>query len=110
MLTPSSLPAWERDLYSRLRQILNRPGVMRGNPVLSRRTCGKPSCGCHGGPRKGHPSLYLGISLKGKHHMVYVPPEWRDRVREWVDRYAQVREVLERLSLACLKRLKSREE
>lgn len=41
--------------------------------------------------------------------MIYVPPAWEERVREWVDRYAQVREVLEQLSLACLKRLQSRE-
>ena len=109
MLTPSSLPAGERKLYSSLRQILGTPGVLRGNLVLSRRTCGKPSCHCHQGRQKGHPSLYLGISLEGKRRMIYVPPAWEDRVREWVDRHAQVREVLERLSLACLKRLQSRE-
>lgn len=109
MLTSSSLPAGERKLYSSLREILGHPGVLRGNLVLSRPQCGKPSCHCHRGRKKGHPSLYLGISLEGKRRMIYVPAAWEDRVREWVDRYGQIREVLEQLSLACLKRVESRE-
>jgi hypothetical protein len=110
MLTPASLPSEERRLYSALRQSLGRPGLLRGNLVSSRPQCGKPSCHCHKGRRKGHPALYLGVSLEGKQRMIYVPPAWQDRVREWVDRYSQVRDVLEQLSLACLKRLQSREE
>jgi hypothetical protein len=42
--------------------------------------------------------------------MIYVPAAWEDRVREWVDRYEQIRKALETLSLACLQRLRSREE
>jgi hypothetical protein len=42
--------------------------------------------------------------------MIYVPAEWEDRVREWLDRYQQVRKVLERLSEACVTRLKQRQE
>jgi hypothetical protein len=108
MLTPASLPPGERQLYSLLRQILDHPGVLRGNLVSSRPECGKPSCHCHRGRQKGHPSLYLGLSLKGKRRMIYIPPDWEPQVRDWVDRYAQVRELLEQLSLACLKRLESR--
>jgi hypothetical protein len=109
MLNRSSLAPGERKLYSSLREILAHPGILRGNLVLSRRKCGKTTCHCYRGPQKGHPSLYLGISLEGKRRMIYVPPAWEERIRDWVDRYAQVREVLEKLSLACLKRLESRE-
>jgi hypothetical protein len=51
----------------------------------------------------------LGLKLKGKQHMVYVPRDWEDRVREWVDRYQEIRDVLEKLSLACIKRLQTRD-
>lgn len=106
----SNLPARERALYSKLHQILTRPGLLRGNLVDSRRTCGKAACRCHQQRSHRHRSLYLGLKLKGKQHMVYVPKDWEDRVREWVDRHREIREALEKLSLGCLQRLRSREE
>jgi hypothetical protein len=42
--------------------------------------------------------------------MVYIPSVWEERIREWVDRYGQLRDALERLSGAFLKRLESRED
>ena len=108
MLTPSSLSPIERRLYSQLRKVLVRPGLLRGNLVNTRRTCGKPSCRCWKGPRYRHRSLYLGLSLNGKARMIYVPSDWEEVVRDWSDRYAQIRDLLEQLSLACLKRLQSR--
>jgi len=41
--------------------------------------------------------------------MIYIPREWEAEVREWVERHAHVRELLEHLSSACLQRLKSRQ-
>jgi hypothetical protein len=55
-------------------------------------------------------ALYVAVSLQGKRRMLYVPQSWEDRVREWVDRFGQVRAVLEQLSLACIRRLKGRTE
>ncbi len=109
MIAPQSLPASERDLYSRLRQILTQPGLLRGNLVLMQRTCGKPTCRCTKSKGSRHRSLYLSVSVGGKRRMVYIPPDWETEVRDWVDRYSQVREVLEQLSAACLVRLQKRE-
>ena len=109
MLTTSSLPDAERRLYSELRQMLTRPGLLRGSLVDSRRKCGKAGCRCRTDPRRRHRSLYLGLTTGGKTRMIYVPPEWEARVREWLDRYHQIREVLERLSEACVRRLKDRQ-
>ena len=109
MIHPQALPASERDLYSKLRQILTQPGLLRGNLVVSQRTCGKPSCHCYKDKGNRHRSLYLSLSSGGKHRRVYIPPEWETEVRDWVDRYQQVREVLEKLSTACLLRLEKRE-
>lgn len=110
MLTPSSLPPGERELYSKIRQVLGRPGILRGNLVVTRPTCGKASCRCRRRRPKGHPALYLGISVDGKRRMIYVPAAWEERVREWVDRYAHIRGLLERLCQACMKRLQGRKE
>lgn len=109
MLHPQSLPAPERDLYSRLRQILTQPGLLRGNLVVSQRTCGKPTCRCYKDKANRHRSLYLSLSSGGKHRRVYIPPQWEPEVRDWTDRYKQVRGVLEKLSAACLLRLEKRE-
>ncbi len=106
----TSLSPAERQLYSTLHQILIPPGLLRGSLVEMRRTCGKEGCRCQKGPRQRHRSLYLGFKLKGKQHMVYVPKDWEDRVREWVDRHREIRDLLEKLSLAFIKRLQTRKE
>ena len=110
MLRPVQLPAAERALYSRLRQVLTHPGVLRGSLVAMRRTCGGKNCRCLKGGAYRHRSLYLSLRVRGKPSLIYIPAEWEDRVREWTGRYAEVREMLERLSMACLDRLKRREE
>lgn len=110
MVTRASLSPAERELYSSLHQILSHPGLLRGSLVEMRRTCGKEGCRCRKGPRQRHRSLYLGLKLKGKQRMVYVPKDWEDRVREWVERHREIRDVLEKLSLAFIKRLQTRKE
>jgi hypothetical protein len=105
-----ALPARERALYSQLRQLLNEPGLLRGNLVEMRRPCGKRTCGCSQDAARRHRSLYLALSLNGKRRMLYIPPAWEARVQQWTQRYAEVRAVLERLSLASLARLERREE
>jgi len=105
----SSLSAKERALYSKLRQLLHEPGLLRGNLVEMRRRCGKPTCGCKDDPARRHRSLYLGLSLDGRRRMIYIPADWEDRVRKWVDRHSKAQERLEQISLMCLKRLQRRE-
>ncbi len=110
MLPRTSLSAQERRLYSSLHSLLQQPGLLRGNLVEANRRCGKEACQCSSDPARRHRALYLGISAKGKRRMVYIPSVWEERVREWVDRYGQLREALEQLSAAFLKRLESRED
>ena len=105
-----SISGQERALYSRLRQLLNEPGLLRGNLVEMRRACGKKACRCHSDAAERHRSLYLGVSLNGKRRMIYIPVEWEDRVRQWADRYAELRDLLEQISLKSLERLQRRKE
>ena len=108
MLPRTALPPKDREIYSRLRRLLNEPGLLRGNLVEMRRRCGKKSCRCEGDPEARHRSLYLGLSLNGKHRMLYIPAEWETQVRDWVARYSEVRELLEKISLGFLQRLEKR--
>jgi len=110
MLTRNSLSPAERRLFSELHQILTRPGLIRGSLVEMGRTCGTKGCRCKRGSAQRHRALYVAVNVEGKRRMLYVPQKWEDRVREWVDRYGQVRSVLEHLSLACIRRLQARKE
>lgn len=110
MTTRSQLPDSERLLYSKLRKLLSQPGLLRGNLVQMRRKCGKKSCRCHSDPDSRHVSLYLGISIEGKHKMVYVPAHWEEQVRQWVERYSEVRTLLQEISALNLKRLQNRKD
>lgn len=105
-----AVPAAERRLYSRLRQLLNEPGALRGTLVQHRHRCGKPTCRCAKDSEARHPVLLLCFSLKGKQTSVHVPRKWEDRVREWVARYGEIRELLEQISQHYLARLKARQE
>lgn len=110
-MTPRvAMPAAQRRLYSRLRQLLDTPGALRGTLVQSRQRCGKPTCRCASDPEARHPALLLCFSTNGKRTSVYVPRDWEERVREWVARYGEIRDVLEQLSQQYLARLKARQE
>lgn len=108
MLTHSSISAAERRLFSELHHILTRPGLIRGSLVEMGRTCGTRGCRCKRSAAQRHRALYVAVNVEGKRRMLYVPREWEGRVREWVDRYGQVRAMLEQLSLACIRRLQAR--
>jgi hypothetical protein len=101
--------ATERALYSQLRRLLSQPGLLRGNLVEMRRHCGKAGCGCQTDVARRHHSLYLALSLEGKRRMLYIPPAWEERVRQWTVRYGEVRAVLERIARQRLTQVERRE-
>jgi len=102
------LSAEERKLRSRLIQLVRSEGLVRGNLVTMRNTCGKPNCKCQRGQK--HESLYLAQSRKGKHHMQYVPRGWHLRIRAWVGRYQEIQRLVESLSERYWQKLENKEE
>ncbi len=100
----------ERALASKLRQLLREPGLVRGSLVEMRRACGKAACACATDPARRHRSWYLGVSVRGKRRMLYIPPAWEPRVRQWTEHYAEIRDVLEELSRQSVQRLERRAE
>ena len=110
MPSRTGFTAKERALYSQLRRLLNQPGLLRGNLVEMRRHCGKAGCGCQRDVARRHRSLYLALSLEGKRRMLYIPPAWEARVRQWSARHGAVRTVLERIARLRLAQVERRED
>ena len=98
----------ERRLLTRLRKFLDQPiGLAHGSLVRMERKCGSKGCRCTRGEL--HASWYLSVWKDGRTHMVYIPKVWEQRVREWVQRDKEIREILLDLSRVCIDRLRNRE-
>jgi len=63
---------------------------------MRRRVCGKPGCRCAQGER--HEAMFVVYREARRTTQLYVPKEYEERVRRWVKRYAEARELLKKLS------------
>jgi hypothetical protein len=98
-ISPSLLPAAERQCRSKLHQFLNQAeGFLHGSLIIMARRCGKPSCRCAADDNARHESLYLGQTLGGKTTMIYVPARLERTVRQWHDNFQQAELLIEQLS------------
>ena len=98
-ISPSLLPAAERQCRSKLHQLLNQAeGFLHGSLIIMARRCGKPSCRCAADDNARHESLYLGQTLGGKTTMIYIPARLERTVRQWHDNFQQAGQLIEQLS------------
>ena len=98
-ISPSILPAAERQSRSKLHQLLNQAeGFLHGSLIVMTRRCGKPSCRCASDDNARHQSLYLGQTLEGKTTMIYIPSRLERTVRQWHDNFQQIEQLVEQLS------------
>ena len=104
----SSLAAAERDLRSRIAQLLHSRWLLHATLAPRQRRCGKPNCRCTRGQL--HVSLYVVQSRQGRLRQLYVPQHWESRVRQAVADYQQLQQLLEEVSEHEWKRLQSRRE
>ena len=79
--------------------------LLRGTLSTREVTCGKPNCRCAKGHK--HLCLYLTCSRGGRVHQVFIPKDIEQEVREWVESYRTVRELLEKLSEVSWERLQA---
>lgn len=106
-VAPLSLPAQERQVRSRLHQLLSRAeGFLHGSLILMARRCGKPGCRCASDDQARHRALCLGQTRGGKTTMVHIPAELEPCVRQWVENYQQATALLEELNQEGRDRLK----
>jgi hypothetical protein len=105
-VAPLSLPARERQLRSRLRQLLSEAeGFLHGSLIAMARRCGKPGCRCASDDEARHRSLCLGQTRGGKTTMIHIPADLEPRVRQWVDNFQEATVLLEELSQQGRQRL-----
>ena len=97
----------EREIRSRLAQLISRAAVTRGNLSEREKICGKATCRCAAGTK--HQALYLVASEKGKLRQLFIPKKLESQARESVEDYQKIRELLEELSQIYWQRLKDRE-
>jgi hypothetical protein len=95
-LSRSSQSAGERARRSRLAQLVSSRRFLRGTLAPRLRRCGKPNCHCAQG--EPHLSLYLVQSRGGKPRQLFVPKEWEERIRQGVQGYQEIQQLLEELS------------
>lgn len=101
------LPADERRAVARLHALLKEPGVLHGSLQVSRRRCGRVGCHCAAGEL--HASLSLRVVEAGRQRSVHVPAAWEERVRAWLGRDREIRELLLELSASYVARLRRRD-
>jgi len=95
--------AWRK----RFGELLRQEGLLRGSVCVRQRVCGKPGCRCAQGER--HEAMYVTYREAGRSVQLYVPKEWEERVRAWVERYREARELLDKLSSLCEARVRRRD-
>jgi hypothetical protein len=55
-------------------------------------------------------ALFLSSSREGKTRQIFIPAELETEIRQWVDNYRQVRDLLEAVSESALARLHGRKQ
>jgi hypothetical protein len=102
----SKISAAERNFRSRIARLAAGQWFLRGSLSERSGTCGKPNCRCAQGQL--HKSWYLVQSQGGKSRQICVPRAWQERVRQAVNDYRQMQELIEEVSQLEWKRLQGR--
>jgi hypothetical protein len=105
-LNRSKLSAVERNFRSRIAQLSSGQWFLRGTLSERSGTCGKSNCRCAHGEL--HKSLYLVQSQSGKLRQICVPKAWQQRVRQAVNDYRLIQELIEEVSELEWKRLQEK--
>ena len=80
--------------------------LLRGSLITRNVKCGKANCRCASG--QGHPSLYFSSFHKSKNSIDYVPAKWEPWVKERLDNYHRLQELIINISEVNLELLRRR--
>jgi hypothetical protein len=105
-LNRTQLSAVERNFRSRITQLASGQWLLRGTLSERSGTCGKANCRCARGEL--HKSLYLVQSQAGKIRQICVPKAWQHRIRQAVNDYRRMQELIEEVSELEWKRLQEK--
>ena len=103
---PGSLRRRRTALCKRLMKV---GPILRGSLIERYKRCGRPDCHCAKG--RGHgPKYYLSVSYpKQRPRMEYVPEQYLEPVRQRLENYRELRELIEELCVINLELLRRRE-
>ena len=90
-----------------LRSLPSMDHVIRGSLITRPIKCGKPNCRCATGD--GHPSLYLSSFYHGYTHLDYVPVKFESWMREGLENYVVIQDLLAELTELNLELFRRRE-
>jgi hypothetical protein len=94
-----------RMLEGRLKQVSARKPALAASLVSFERKCGKPGCHCADGEKhRGHQLTY---NDRGKTRTVYVPIDFTDEVRSWIDEHRRLKALLQEISQLSLDLVRS---
>ena len=88
-----------------LGQVSARKPLLAASLVSFERKCGKPGCHCAAGEKhRGHQLTY---NDRGKTRTVYVPVDFTDEVRSWIDEHRRLKALLQEISQLSLDLVRS---
>jgi hypothetical protein len=94
-----------RMLESRVKQTAARKPVLAASLVSFERRCGKSGCHCASGEKhRGHQLTY---KVRGKTRTVYVPVDFTEEVRLWIDEHHRLKRLLQEISQLTLALVRS---
>lgn len=101
-----------QELKQRKAEILQRlppvNHIIRGSLITRPIKCGKPNCRCANG--EGHLSFYLSSFYHGHTGMDYVPTAWETWMREGIENYTAIQDLLTELTELNLELFRRREK
>ena len=96
MKTPKHPTLIRRFLEARRKELQARGPVLAASLVTIRRRCGNPRCRCTRGQE--HAGFYLKRMENGKTKTTYVPVDLVPQVREWIQEYRRLKELIAQMS------------
>ena len=106
-VSKANMDSRERELRSRLNQLISSKGVVRATLNPRDITCGKSSCKCARGEK--HSYLYLIRSDGGKRRQLLIPKSLEHKARQWVQNYQQAQELFDEICQIYCDKLADRE-
>jgi len=105
-MRPAGTTRTERECRSKLKPIFSGGGVLRATPTIRRQVCGKPGCKCRRGEK--HAAMVLTRSTNGKIEQLHISRGQEAIVQLWIQRYHDIRDLLENISAIYWDRLKKK--
>jgi len=97
----------ERGSRSKLKPYINWGEFIRGTLTIRKQICGKANCKCTKGEK--HKVPVLTRSKNGKYEQLYISPDKVKVVKEWIKRYQEMQQLLEKVSDSYWDRLKKKD-